>query len=299
MPDYLQRDQAPLSDGQWTILEQAAVTTAGSMLVGRRFLTLVGPFGPGVEAVPNDVLAGTPTGQIDLLGDAEPGSIHIERRTFLPLPLLYKDFWIHWRDVDANHQLGLPLDTATAAAAASSVAMAEDQLIFNGDQQLNIPGLRTMPGHQKTPLSDWANSGSGFADTVAAMRLLLDAGFPGPYTLIVSPRLYADLNRIFDNTGVLEIEQVQRLIRGGVYPSVVLPEPSAVLVDPGADNMDLAVALDLSLAFLTTEHLNLKMRVLESLVPRVHRPAAIVAMGGAAESDGGGAGTRRGAQRGV
>ncbi|HET7036856.1 MAG TPA: family 1 encapsulin nanocompartment shell protein [Thermomicrobiaceae bacterium] len=298
MPDYLQRDQAPLSDGQWTILEQAAVTTAGSMLVGRRFLTLVGPFGPGVEAVPNDILAGTPTGQIDLLGDAEPGAIHIERRTFLPLPLLYKDFWIHWRDVDANRRLGLPLDTATAAAAASSVAMAEDQLIFNGDPQLDIPGLRTMPGRQTMPLSDWSNSGSGFADTVAAMRLLLDAGFPGPYTLVVSPRRYADLNRIFDNTGVLEIEQVQRLIRGGVYPSVVLPEPSAILVDPGADNMDLAVALDLSLAFLTTEHLNLKLRVLESLVPRVHRPSAIVVMDSGTMEGEGGTGRAAGRQRG-
>ena len=46
----------------------------------------------------------------------------------------------------------------------------------------------------------------------------------GPYALAVSPRLYADLNRIFDDSGVLELEQVEKLARRGVYPTAVLPE---------------------------------------------------------------------------
>lgn len=281
MPDYLQRDQAPVSGAQWSLLEQAAIRAAGSSLIGRRFLSLVGPFGPAVESVPNDILRERGGGEVDLLGAAESAAIAIARRTFLPVPLLYKDFWVHWRDVEANRQLALPLDAGSVAAAASAVADAEDRLIIDGDPALDIPGLRTVPGHQTQALGDWSSMGQGFADVVAGMRLLLDAGYTGPYALIVSPRLFADLNRLFEGTGVLELQQVQTLARRGVYPSSVLPERSAILLDSGAANMDLAVALDLSLAFLSTEALNLKFRVMESLVPRIHQPRAIVVFGGA------------------
>ena len=103
MPDFLQRDQAPLSGDQWTALDQAVVQTARAILVGRRFISLVGPFGPGVEALPSDSLAGTAAGQIDLLGNAAGEAIGIQQRRYLPLPLIYKDFWVHWRDLEANH----------------------------------------------------------------------------------------------------------------------------------------------------------------------------------------------------
>jgi len=126
MPDYLQRDQAPLTPAQWVALDAMVVRTAQGVLVGRRFIPLVGPFGPGVEVVPNDLILGHSQGQVDLLGNDEGEAIGIERREFLPLPLLYKDFWVHWRDLDASERIGMPLDTGKAAAAAAAAAQAED-----------------------------------------------------------------------------------------------------------------------------------------------------------------------------
>jgi uncharacterized linocin/CFP29 family protein len=275
MPDYLQRDQAPLSSAQWAVLDQAVVATASGMLIGRRIMTVVGPFGAGIEALASDTLVGGPAAQIDLLGNAEAGAVQIEGRRFLPLPLLYQDFWVHWRDLESQRQLGIALPAGEATAAATSVATAEDRLVFDGDKALGLPGLRTAEGRQTLPFRDWATMGNAFADVVDAVRRLTAQGFPGPYALVVSPQLYAELNRIFDASGVLELEQVQKLARRGVYPSAVLPEPSAIVVDSGAGNMDLAIGLDLSVAFLTTENLNLKFRVLESLVPRIRRPGAI------------------------
>jgi uncharacterized linocin/CFP29 family protein len=124
-------------------------------------------------------------------------------------------------------------------------------------------------------MSDWDSMGRAFADVVEGVRVLTNAGFTGPYALVVSPRLYADLNRIFDETGVLELEQVEKLARRGVYPTAVLPEPAAVLVDSGTQNLDLAVGLDLSTAYVESSNLNHRFRVLESLVLRVRRPGAI------------------------
>jgi uncharacterized linocin/CFP29 family protein len=270
VPEYLQRDQAPLGVDQWAALDQAVVRTAQSMLVGRRFISLVGPFGPGVESLPSDTMGGASAGQVDLLGNQEAEAIRSE-----PLPLLYKDFWIHWRDLESSRQLGVPLDVGKAAAAAAATAQAEDRLVFDGEPGLGLTGLRTAEGRQTLPMSDWDTGGQAFADVVEGVRALTQAGFTGPYALAVSPRLYAALNRIFDASGVLELEQVEKLARRGVYPTAVLPEPTALLVDSGAQNMDLAVGLDLSTAYIESSNLNHRFRVLESLVLRIRRPGAI------------------------
>lgn len=275
MPDFLQRDQAPLSADQWSALDQTVTNTARSILVGRRIMSLVGPFGPGIEALPSDTLGGTTTAEVDLLGNNDSEAVAIESRRYLPLPLIYKDFWIHWRDLEASAQLGVPLDTGKAAAAAAACARAEDALILAGDPALGIFGLCTVPNHQSLPMGDWAQEGQAFTVVVNAVRLLTDQGFSGPYALVLSPGLYARLNRIFDNTGVLEIEQVEKLARRGVFPTSVLQEPAALLVDSGAQNMDIAVAVDLSTAFVESTNLNQRFRALESLAPRIRRPEAI------------------------
>ena len=294
MPDYLQRDQAPLGPDEWAALDQTVVRTAQSVLVGRRFISLVGPFGPGIEALPNDVLGGGGRGVVDLLGNQEGESLRIERRSFLALPLLYKDFWVHWRDLESSRQLGVPLDVGKAAAAAAATAQAEDRLVFDGEPSLDLPGLRTIEGRQTLPMSDWGSMGRAFGDVVEGVRVLTQAGFTGPYALAVSPRLYADLNRIFDDSGVLELEQVEKLCRRGVYPTAVLPEPGALLVDSGAQNMDLAVGLDLSTAYLESSNMNHLFRVVESLVLRIRRPGAVCTFEPAAS---GGRGARsRGAE---
>ena len=281
MADYLQREQAPLSSGQWTALDEAVVQTARTTLVGRRFIALVGPLGAGVEAVPSDALSGGAAGQVDLLGNVENEAIGVERRRYLPLPLIYKDFWVHWRDLESNRQLGLPLDTSRAAGAAAACAVAEDRLVFEGEPGLGITGLRTVEGRLARTIGDWGTAGRAFDDVVEGVRLLTESGFTGPYALALSPRLYAQLHRIYDNSGVLEIEQIEKLARRGVFPTSVVPETSALLVDSSPQNLDLAVAVDLSTAFVESTNLNYRMRVVESLVPRVHRPGAICAFGAA------------------
>jgi len=288
--EYLQRDQAPFGPAEWAAIDQAVVRTAQSVLVGRRFINLVGPFGPGIEALPNDVLTGGGGGRIDLLGNADDDQLTIGSRRFLPLPLLYKDFWIHWRDLESSRVLGVPLDTGKAAAASAATAQTEDRLIFDGEPDLGLPGLRTVAGRQELPMANWNSMGAAFSDVVEGVRVLTEAGFTGPYALAVSPRLYADLNRIFDATGVLELEQVEKLARRGVYATAVLPEPGALLVDSGAQNMDIAVGLDLSTAYVESSNLNHHLRVMESLVLRIRRPGAIVTFEGAASA---GTGRRR------
>jgi uncharacterized linocin/CFP29 family protein len=274
MTDYLLRDDAPLTHDQWQAIDRIAIERARAALVGRRVVPVEGPFGGGVLAVPDDRLEGTARGRIDLLGDEED-AVRVERRDMVPLALIYKDFWLHWRDLEANVHLGQPMPASSVAAAASACARAEDELVFNGDARLGVAGLRTVEGRQTLALGDWGQMGRGFEDVVEGIRLLTEAGFVGPYALVLSPRLYAQLNRVFANTGVLEIEQIEKLVRHGVYRSAVLPEPCAVLLETGAQTADLAVGLDLSVAFIESTNMNHRLRVVESVALRIKRPAAI------------------------
>ena len=49
----------------------------------------------------------------------------------------------------------------------------------------------------------------------------------------------------------------------------------AVLLSTGQENLDLAVALDMSVAYLGAEHMNHPFRVLESLILRIKHADAI------------------------
>lgn len=271
--DYLMRGSAPLASEQWATLDDVVVQAARGQLVGRRFIPLVGPFGAGLQALPDDRLTGG-GGHVDLLGQGDD-AVQIERRRYVPLPLIYKDFWLFWRDLEAADQFHLPLDTGKAAAAAVACANAEDSLIFNGDTEFGEPGLLTAEGRLHAGLRDWNALGEAFLAVVEGIRALTDAEFYGPYALVTSPRLYAQLNRIFDGTGVLELEQVEKLVQAGVYQTAVIPD-TAVLVAVGAQNLDLAVGFDLSTAFVESTNLNYRFRVLESVLLRIKRPQAIL-----------------------
>ena len=275
MADYLMREQAPLTSEQFGIIDQVVNDVARRTLVGRRFIPIFGPIGVGVQAVVDEAFAGVGPGLVNLLGEAEGELVQAQQRRLIPLPIIYKDFRLHWRDIETSQQFGTPLDTGAAAGAAALAARAEDSLIFNGNAQLGFEGLLNASGRSTVAMSDWGQMGKAFDDVVAAVDRLTSEGFVGPYAAVMSPRLYASVHRVLSSTGVLEIEQMRKLIAAGVYQTPMVPEPTAIVVSTGAENLDLAIAQDLITAFLQTENMNHYFRVLEILALRIKRPGAI------------------------
>ncbi|MGC4114415.1 MAG: family 1 encapsulin nanocompartment shell protein [Myxococcales bacterium] len=273
MPE-LQGDN-PLSPEEWERLRATVVGVARRALVARRFIDLYGPLGAGVQTVAYDEYSGVSPGSVDLVGDQDAAPVFTDARQFRTIPLLYKDFRLHWRDVEAARSHNLPLEVSAAAGAAALCARREDELIFLGDAKLGINGLLNEPGRIVAALADWQTVGNGFANLVDATERLQRAGHFGPYAMAVSPRLFAQLHRVYERTGVLEIETVRQLAVGGVHQSSVLSGESAVVVSMGAENLDIAVALDMTVAYLGPDKMNHPFRVLEALLPRIKHPDAI------------------------
>ena len=185
-----------------------------------------------------------------------------------------------------------PLSVAAAAGAAAFCADAEDDLIFNGSAEMGYEGLMVVEGRQILTRSDWAEAGNAFKDAVDATQTLVQGGFYGPYAMVVSPTLYAQMQQVHPGTGVLEIEHIRQIVTDGVYQSRLVGDGFAMVVATGAQNFDLAVAQDLTVAYLGAEHMNHPFRVFESVYLRIKRHSAICtleppAQKGAASKKGG------------
>ncbi len=276
----LQREESPLSAEQWNELDSLVVRVARQQLVARKILNVFGPLGAGIQAVSMDIFASADIGEVGILGTEETHPVHAEARQFMPLPLIYKDFVLFWRDLETSSRLGTPLELSPAAAAATYVARAEDSLILNGDDALCIQGVMNAEWRNSVPLLNWDDPGQAFQNVVNAYEKLIQDDFYGPFALVVSPDMYAKMQRVFDNTGVLEIEQVRNLMDAGVYQTPVLPDNGVVVISTGPENLDIAISQDMITAYLGPENMNHPFRVFESLTLRIKRPAAICTLEG-------------------
>jgi len=275
LKENLLRSEAPLTSEEWERIDQTVVDAAKSRLVGRRFISVFGPLGAGVDCIHQDTFAGADVGGMSLLADEDVHAVHAETRKFIPVPIIFKDFLLYWRDVETSRGRGVPLDAGAAAGAATFVAQTEDDFIFNGNEKLGLEGLMNAKWGNTVPLRDWDQVGEAFQNVVEATRKLTDAGFYGPFAMAVSPVFYSKMQRVFGNTGVLEINQVRELVTAGVFRTPVLPDNGAIVVSIGVQNFDLAISQDLITAYLGPDKMNHPFRVFEALVLRIKRPEAI------------------------
>lgn len=274
MYDFLDRGAAPLRDEDWQQIDTIVVEVARRQLVGRRVIPVFGPLGAGSQDVDYDVFTGTDEAVVSTLGESTD-PVRAKRRVHEHLPMIFKDFLLYWRDIEAARMVGTPLDIGAAAAAAAFVAQKEDDLIFNGNEELGYPGLTTAEGRHIIEAGDWDVPGTAFNDVVNATRTLLNAGFYGPYAVILNPKAFSQMQRVYQNSGVLEINHVREIATGGVFQTPLLRDKLGLVVSMGIQNFDIAIGQDFITSYLGPEKMNHPFRVFESLVLRIKRPGAI------------------------
>ncbi len=269
MGDLLAREEAPLSSEEWARLDQVVVETARRYLVGRKFIPLYGPLGAGLPAVPAVALSG-------FEGET---SITAASPAWVPLKRLQKDFLLEYAALETAKRLDLPLDLSAAAAAAYVVATEEDDLIFNGCADCGAEGLLNAKGVQKVEADSWETAGALFADVVKALEALGSAGCPGPYAVVVAPSVWAMAHRPLGGGQMLESTVIENVAKAGFLAAPAMGSKQMLVVEIGSQNLDLAVGMDLKVAYLGADNLNHPFRVMETVALRIKRPQAIVVVG--------------------
>jgi uncharacterized linocin/CFP29 family protein len=260
--DPLSRDGAPLPDGIWREIADAAVDAARDMLTARRFLELEGPFGAGLTTIElgNDDYCRTP-------GEGEAGAV-LGRA--LSVPMLRKSFRLSIRRVAAHLQYGQPLDLSPVEDAAEAVAAREEEFVYYGQPDFGLQGLLTAEGRSAATGGDWSDVDQALNDVLAAVTRLDEAGFRGPYALALEPALYNGLFRRYPGTDMLQLEHLKRLCTKGIYKA---PIQGGAVVDPRVGKIILGQ--DLAAAYAAQDGIHYQLYLSESLVFRLDEPRAV------------------------
>jgi len=254
---YLAREDAPLDQETWKVLDAAMMEAAKSQLVDRRLLHIEGPFGLGLKVVPLQD------------GEVEPGLISSK---VLPVLLIQKTFTLGVRDLASYERDGIALDTSAVVQAAIECAWLEDGLIFNGKPPL--PGLLTAEGSNELELSSWDEVGTAAEDLIKAMTILDGAGFHGPYSLALAPSRYNLLFRRYPQGNFSEMEHVKTMVTEGVFKAPIL-ESGGVLLASGQQFASIVLGQDMAVGFIGPVGEKLEFSISESLAPLIRQPQAI------------------------
>jgi uncharacterized linocin/CFP29 family protein len=263
----------PLTAEEWDSLLRT-VRAVGNSTIARRIIESTGPLGAGAQTVPTETLIGITEGSKSILGEGgqkiKPG----ERESGI-VPIISKDFVVHWRDVEEARLMGHSLSMAKAAAAAAACARSEDKFVLFGQVTFGYEGMMTIEGRNIVTGLDWVKPGDAFANFTMMTQLLLSKGYNGPFAAVMHPRIYTDMHRVLSGSSLLEIAHVRALLTAGIYRSSLLAPRSGLVVATGKQNIEMVVSVDTSVAFLGARRMNLPFRVFKAIYLRILRSDAI------------------------
>ena len=257
---YMARDDAPIEPETWKAMDAAMVETARGILVGRKMLSVEGPYGFGLKSVPLE--------DMQLEEDVYASSS-------IPVAAIETSFVLGKRDLADYERDALPLNLNPLVDAAIRASTSEDRIILNGAPQLY--GLLGHKGINKQALSSWEELGAAPADIIKAVIDLDNAGFHGPYALALSPARYDTLYRRHPIGAFSELEQIQTIATEGVFKAPVL-DKGGVLINTGRIYASIVLGQDMTIAFIGPTKENLEFAIVESLALVVRRPGAVCAL---------------------
>ena len=262
-----------MSPDEWEVLTKT-IRVIGNQNIARRFIETTGPFGPGCQTVPVETIHSITEGYKSISG-SERSSITTGTRTSGIIPIISKDFVLHWRDIDEARMNGKGLPLAKAVAAASICARSEEKLILFGHTPLGYTGIMNAEGRNIATGFRWNSPGNAFNNFTLIIQMLMSKGHNGPFASIVHPHIFAGLHRVLKGSPLLEISHIKALLTAGIFKSSLLAPRTGVVVSIGKQNLELVISVDTSAAFLGAKRMNLPFRVFKAVYLRILKSDAI------------------------
>jgi uncharacterized linocin/CFP29 family protein len=277
-----------LTDSETYFLDNAIVKSVRPLLVGRTLMPTKSLAHAGFKTY--QFYNETDMGQasIDMTGEAENADNITLTESHVHIPIIHKEYDLHWRDVLMRRNNGEDLNTQNATNAARQIAEEEDKLIITGEYStwpaLGIEGLASATGRNTEAGGDW--SATYLTDVADAIDELETDGFFGPYKLILPSTFFTQLRVILANYG-WAFNAVNELLGGSkdstsnivvsnsLYASHDSAQDSALVIDTSPGNFELIVAQDISNYMQQLPSMNYKGKVWEAVVPVIKRPTAI------------------------
>jgi uncharacterized linocin/CFP29 family protein len=257
-----EKSSEPFSSELMGKIEEAAVSAARDILSGRRIIDVEGPYGLGLTALE--------VGNDDVCRQPAPEEASAVVSYALSLPMIYRRFSLSKRRIAAFQELGQPLNLKTVEDAAQAVAMREEEFIYQGQPDFHLEGLLTAAGRNSLDGGNWNNVDEVIDNVIAAVNILDDKGYRGPYGLALAPPLYNNLFRRYPGSDILQIEHLKRLCTAGITKA---PIDNGVLISK--DVGSIVLGQDLQINYLGPDAAHENFAVTESVVLKIEAPDAI------------------------
>lgn len=202
-----------------------------------------------------------------------------------PVPVIFKDFAIDWRTIEASRRLGDGLDMTTLVEAVRVVAEGYESLVVNGSTAVTlngapIYGLRTHPNRNTDTAAgygggDWGTIGN-IVPTIAGMVNAATAqNNPGKFRVYVSQTQFnqAALSYYNDGSGDTALDRIGKLAMiesVDSLPTAVLPEGEILLLQMTDEYMEIAEAMPIQVREWTTgDGLQSMFKVMAIATPKI------------------------------
>jgi uncharacterized linocin/CFP29 family protein len=264
--NHLLRELAPLTRGEWKAIDEEAKRTLKINLAARRLVDFSGPHGWQTSSIN--------LGRVkDVEAEIRAG-VEVRRRRVQPLIELRAPFELSRAELDIISRGGGDPDLRPVTEAARTIAIAENQAVFNGFTAGRITGIfEATVTSALTLTDDYVRYPEVVAEALGKLRNL---GIDGPYGIALGPRCYIGLTETTTGGGYRVYDHVKRLLNG---PLVWTPGiDGAIVVSMRGGDFELTVGEDLSIGYLShTAHM-VRLYVQESLTFRVLTAEAAVAL---------------------
>ena len=203
--NLLKRESAPISPAAWKAIDDEPRRALKVKLAARKVVDVDGPFGWELGAVN--------TGRLAILPNQPAADVGAGVRETLPLVELRTSFQLEQVALDSiTRGLQAP-DLAPVADAAERIAKAEDQIVFRGYSEAQVPGMLESGSHDAVAMK--GEAAERFGAVVQAWQTDQSAGVEGQYGLVMDERMYSETLQSADD-GYPVVQRISDLIGGPI-----------------------------------------------------------------------------------
>ncbi len=251
--DILKRNLAPISDAAWQEIDNRAKDVLKATLTARKVVSVNGPKGWDYTVISE--------GRLEV-GEESSEGVRTGVYKVKPLVEARKAFELNKWELDNLSRGAKDLDLDALEDAVKSLALFEEEAIYNGFSQADIIGLKA---YAKEARSLGEGSEEILESLSEAILKLKEVYAEKPYTLIVGKGVFKKLNKLYN--GALLLDVVKELIGGDVIYSEAIE--GAFLLPFNHEDIELTVGQDFSIGYESHDSKTVKFFITESFTFRV------------------------------
>jgi uncharacterized linocin/CFP29 family protein len=262
--NHLLRSHAPISDANWTLIDDEARERLSVALAARKLVDFSGPHGWEYSA--------TNLGRTEPLAAAPCEGVTAVRRKVLPLAEVRAEFSLSREELRDDDRGAADADLEPLDRAAHQMAVAENRAVFHGWSHASITGIAEASPHRGLELGEHPD---GYRRPVAsAVEQLLGSGISGPYALALGNEQYKRVVESAEQGGYPLLDHLRKIISGDIVWAPGLD--GAVVVSLRGGDFLMELGQDLSIGYLDHDRDVVRFYLEESFSFHVATPEAAV-----------------------